>query len=147
METINCPVCGEENPAELENCQHCDQALRQSTSELDGVGKLIDSGHTPTAKPTAELEGNLPAWLKNARQGADKEAAEEPKEEPAPPPVEPEPELETEKEDDAAPLDWLAGLDSDDEEDDEEEEKEYDEEEMTLFIKKFNKFISKRRPF
>jgi hypothetical protein len=29
----------------------------------------------------------------------------------------------------------------------EEEEKEYDEEEMTLFIKKFNKFISKRRPF
>jgi hypothetical protein len=28
----------------------------------------------------------------------------------------------------------------------EEDEKEY-EEEMTLFIKKFNKFISKRRPF
>jgi hypothetical protein len=29
----------------------------------------------------------------------------------------------------------------------EEEEKEYDEEEMTLFINKFNKFISKRRSF
>jgi hypothetical protein len=29
----------------------------------------------------------------------------------------------------------------------EEEEKEYDEDEMTLFIKKFNKYISKRRPF
>jgi hypothetical protein len=28
-----------------------------------------------------------------------------------------------------------------------EDEKEYDEEEMALFIKKFNKFISKRRPF
>jgi methionyl-tRNA synthetase len=32
-------------------------------------------------------------------------------------------------------------------EDDENEEKEYDEEEMALFIKKFNKYISKRRPF
>jgi hypothetical protein len=33
------------------------------------------------------------------------------------------------------------------EENEDEEEKEYDEEEMTLFIKKINKFISKRRPF
>jgi hypothetical protein len=32
-------------------------------------------------------------------------------------------------------------------EDEEDEEKEYDEEEMALFIKKFNKYISKRRPF
>jgi hypothetical protein len=31
--------------------------------------------------------------------------------------------------------------------DEEEDEKEYDKEEMVLFIKKFNKFISKRRPF
>jgi hypothetical protein len=33
------------------------------------------------------------------------------------------------------------------EEDDEDEEKKYDEEEMTLFIKKFNKYMSKRRTF
>jgi hypothetical protein len=33
------------------------------------------------------------------------------------------------------------------EEEDDSDKKEYDEEEMTLFIKKFNKFISKRRPF
>jgi hypothetical protein len=33
------------------------------------------------------------------------------------------------------------------EEEEDENEKEYDEEEMTLFIKKFNKFISKRRPY
>jgi predicted restriction endonuclease len=32
-------------------------------------------------------------------------------------------------------------------EDDEDEEKEYDEEEMALFIKKFNKYMSKRWPF
>jgi hypothetical protein len=30
---------------------------------------------------------------------------------------------------------------------DDEDEKEYDEEEMALFIKKFNKYISKRRSF
>jgi hypothetical protein len=30
---------------------------------------------------------------------------------------------------------------------DDEEEKEYDQEEMNLFIKKFNKYMSKRRPF
>jgi hypothetical protein len=33
------------------------------------------------------------------------------------------------------------------EEEEEEDEKEYDEEEMALFINKFNKYISKRRPF
>jgi hypothetical protein len=36
---------------------------------------------------------------------------------------------------------------SSEEEEEEDEEKEYDEDEMTLFIKKFNKFISKSRPF
>jgi len=53
MERINCPVCGEENPAALDNCQHCGQLLRQSTSELNGAGKLIDSGQSPTAKKTS----------------------------------------------------------------------------------------------
>jgi hypothetical protein len=32
------------------------------------------------------------------------------------------------------------------EEEEEDSEREYDEDEMTLFIKKFNKFIKKRRP-
>jgi hypothetical protein len=36
---------------------------------------------------------------------------------------------------------------SEKEEEDDDEEKEYDEEKMTRFIKKFNKFISKRRHF
>jgi hypothetical protein len=38
-------------------------------------------------------------------------------------------------------------IESPSEEDDDEDKKEYDEEEMALFIKKLNKFISKRRPF
>jgi hypothetical protein len=32
-------------------------------------------------------------------------------------------------------------------EEEEDSEREYDEDEMTLFIKKFNKFIKKRRPY
>jgi hypothetical protein len=35
----------------------------------------------------------------------------------------------------------------DEDDEDEDEEKEYDQEEMNLFIKKFNKYMSKRRPF
>jgi hypothetical protein len=38
-------------------------------------------------------------------------------------------------------------IESSSEEEEEDEEKKYDEDEMTLFIKKFNKFISKRRTF
>jgi hypothetical protein len=38
-------------------------------------------------------------------------------------------------------------IESSSEEEEEDEEKKYDEDEMTLFIKKFNKFISKRKPF
>jgi hypothetical protein len=37
--------------------------------------------------------------------------------------------------------------DEEEDDDDDEEEKEYDEEEIALFIKKFSKFISKRRHF
>jgi hypothetical protein len=38
-------------------------------------------------------------------------------------------------------------IESPSEEEEEDDEKEYDEGEMALFFKKFNKFISKRRPF
>jgi hypothetical protein len=38
-------------------------------------------------------------------------------------------------------------IESSSEEEEDDEEKEDDEYEMALFIKKFNKFISKRRPF
>mgnify|MGYP003963777351 CR=1 FL=1 len=122
MEDIRCPVCGETNSSASENCKKCGELLRQTTSELDGAGKLIDSGQSPTAKKTSELESALPAWLKNARKGENEEAEEE-----APPPVPaaedknpPSPVEEPETADDAAPLDWLAGLDDEDEEEDEE---------------------------
>jgi hypothetical protein len=38
-------------------------------------------------------------------------------------------------------------IESPSEQEEEEEEREYDEDEMILFIKKFNKFIKKRRPY
>lgn len=121
METINCPVCGEENPAEEEKCQECGQPLRQSTSELEGGGKLLDAGENPTKQETSELESSLPAWLKNARQSKEEQDASSPKEEKreekTPLPSEEEPE-EDEPEEDS--LDWLAGLDADDEDEDDE---------------------------
>jgi uncharacterized FlaG/YvyC family protein len=36
---------------------------------------------------------------------------------------------------------------SEEEEEKEEDEREYDEDEVALFIKRFNKFIKKRRPY
>ena len=118
MDTITCPVCGEENPASLEKCQHCNQRLRQSTSELNGAGKLIDSGQSPTVRKTSELEATLPAWLKNARQGEKK--AEEKKATPASPPSVEEKQEITNNDTDDSPLDWLAGLDDENEDEDEE---------------------------
>jgi hypothetical protein len=41
----------------------------------------------------------------------------------------------------------IESLSEEEEDDDNKDKKEYDEEEITLFIKKFNKFINKRRPF
>jgi hypothetical protein len=38
-------------------------------------------------------------------------------------------------------------IESPSEEEEEEDEREYDEDEVALFIKKFNKFIKKRRPY
>ncbi len=130
METIRCPICGTPNPENLEKCKACNQLLRQSTSELDGRGELIRSGQSPTEKKTSELEAALPAWLRHARQSEEpaheetNSAAEESQqaesEENAPilPDFSEEPEEEIKAQ--ADPLDWLAGLDSD--EDDEEDE-------------------------
>jgi hypothetical protein len=38
-------------------------------------------------------------------------------------------------------------IESPSEEEEEDDEREYDEDEVTLFIMKFNKFIKKRRPY
>lgn len=127
MSVIRCPVCGQSNPDDLVICQHCDSALRATTSELNGVGDIFRPGETPTKKVTSELEHALPAWLRNARKHGN-----EPEEDGA------ETEQASTKEDTVPniqnlvadadspkktnPADWLAGLDAepDDDEDDEE---------------------------
>jgi hypothetical protein len=129
METIRCPICGTPNPDSLERCKACNQLLRQSTSELDGGGELISSGQTPTKKKTSELEQVLPAWLRHARKSEDQEEASPDSEEkqtegtgeetPVLPDFSDEEPEEEKKIEAADPLDWLAGLESDD--DDEEE--------------------------
>ncbi len=122
VELINCPVCGEENAAVMENCVNCRQPLRQSTSELHGGGELISSGDMPTEKQTAELEHTLPAWLRNARQGGQEEEdqpAPAPPAPKAPPKPEPKPQPKPEPKEEVENDDWLAGLNAaeDDEED------------------------------
>jgi hypothetical protein len=41
----------------------------------------------------------------------------------------------------------ISPSEKEEEEEEEDNEREYDEDEVTLFIKKFNKFIKKRRPY
>ncbi len=122
MEVINCPVCGQPNPSDLELCQHCDQPLYPTTTELNGGGELIHPGEKPTKKVTAELEHALPAWLRGARKGEKKDAAEnneqaeEPTEKTSPPPTG---ELLAPEEEEELP-NWLDGLDAEADDDDDE---------------------------
>ncbi|MBC8336014.1 MAG: hypothetical protein H8E29_12170 [Anaerolineales bacterium] len=121
VETINCPVCGEVNPIELVDCNKCGRLLRQTTSELDGVGELINSGQIPTEKKTAELEMALPAWLRGAREGdKDDETTKTSDDSSLDSLSSPPPQAKESAPTKAAPLDWLAGLDNDDDEDEEE---------------------------
>ncbi|MBT3336503.1 MAG: hypothetical protein HN855_00825 [Anaerolineae bacterium] len=128
METIRCPICGSSNPGTLERCKACNQILRQSTTELDGRAERISSGQTPTEKKTSELEAALPAWLRHARQRDEEEeqtaSASDPEEiqaqdqKPEEVPIPPDFSEEVEEESNAVsdPLDWLAGLDSEEDE-------------------------------
>jgi hypothetical protein len=63
-------MCGKPNPAELDQCRFCGARLKPvtpSTTPLDP----IKPGEMPTKKGTSDLEQTLPAWLREARQGAD----------------------------------------------------------------------------
>ena len=64
--TIKCPVCGENNPADQEFCQNCQSRLQAAK----GTDSLIKPGQAPTKKNTAELEPVLPQWLREARDSA-----------------------------------------------------------------------------
>ncbi len=67
-DTIKCPVCGENNPANLEFCQYCQSSLQPVPNK--GTDAAIKPGQAPTKKNTAELEPILPQWLKDARDSA-----------------------------------------------------------------------------
>jgi len=77
MEGINCPVCGEMNPANTEFCQNCRSRLTPLTGPLKGEDAPIQPGQIPTKKVTAELEPILPQWLRDAREKARQSASEE----------------------------------------------------------------------
>ncbi|MCJ7435984.1 MAG: hypothetical protein MUO77_21090 [Anaerolineales bacterium] len=71
MAAIECPACGEVNPADLEFCRNCQARLQQSeTGNLRKAGGPIQPGQVPTKKATADLEPILPQWLRDARNEA-----------------------------------------------------------------------------
>ncbi len=97
MDTKLCPFCGKEIAASAETCEHCLQPL-----PLDNAESVDKTAQELTEKNTAELEANMPDWLKEARQGE----------------TEDNPESENEA-NEVDPLAWLAELDSAEDEDEE----------------------------
>jgi len=67
---IKCPVCGENNPSDLEFCQVCQARLQPLTGNLKGEDKPLTPGQIPTEKTTADLEPVLPKWLRDTRSSA-----------------------------------------------------------------------------
>jgi hypothetical protein len=74
---IKCPICGKDNPSDLEFCQNCRSRLEPLTGPLKGMDATIKPGQAPTRKNTAELEPILPQWLRDARDSARKSAEDE----------------------------------------------------------------------
>jgi hypothetical protein len=109
-ETIVCPVCGENNPADMEFCRNCQSRLHPLTGPLKGENSAIQPGEIPTKKVTSELEPILPQWLRDARKHARDTAAEEAAQ------------ADQEEKDNPAPAgpDLLAGLESQARDDEEE---------------------------
>ncbi len=96
MADIRCPMCGKNNPEELEICRFCGARLKplrpstpaelssikpgekptqKDTSEFEKVKlpgpETIKPGQAPTKKSTAELERALPSWLRSLRGSDD----------------------------------------------------------------------------
>ena len=69
-DTIKCPVCGENNPADQEFCQFCKSRLQPLTGSFQGMDETLKPGQIPTKKNTGELEPILPQWLREARSSA-----------------------------------------------------------------------------
>jgi hypothetical protein len=100
---IQCPVCGAENPPGQKNCQRCQSSLSNDSR--------FQPGQAPGVRDTGELEAILPQWLRDARESAKQPDMGEPSQEETPTPSPKTP----------APMDFLAGLqsqagDNDDEE-------------------------------
>jgi hypothetical protein len=112
-ESVHCPVCNENNPADEEFCQFCQSRLRPLTGALKGADAPLHPGQIPTKKVTAELEPILPQWLREARdkarQSVDEDIAQV---------VKPQPVMQASAD---ADTDLLAGLRSQGAGDDDEE--------------------------
>ena len=116
--TVICPVCGENNPADMEFCRNCQSRLQPLTGALKGENAPIQPGDAPTKKVTSELEPLLPQWLRDARQQARESAAEDASKAPSEPAGTPPPSgsdllagLESQSKDEEEEVpDWLAHI-------------------------------------
>src|SRR5512142_2046907 len=96
MSNVRCPMCGKENPAEAEICQHCNARLRpvsnapapkpQEGDALDwlrglsgeesgpqGEDEKAEDASQPAAEEGAAADAELPDWLANIRQRSKEE--------------------------------------------------------------------------
>ena len=68
MSDIQCPMCGERNPAKLEVCQYC-QARLKPLKIIQQDGELsVQPFEVAKPKGGDDLEASLPDWLRNLRQ-------------------------------------------------------------------------------
>jgi hypothetical protein len=113
MADLRCPMCGKQNPSELDVCQFCGARLKPllagSSSQPEDAS--LRPGETPTPKKTSELEPTLPDWLRSLRQAetSDSSSPEE-VDDKSNPPDEEESEKELDSQASTDSGDWLADL-------------------------------------
>jgi len=72
MPDIRCPMCGKENPADLDSCQFCQARLKPVIGQPPPEeSKDIPSEEIPLEKNDRQPDSDLPDWLKEIRSGED----------------------------------------------------------------------------
>ena len=72
MTEIRCPMCGKENPADLDSCQFCQARLKPVIGQPPpDENKFIPSDEIPLEENDRQPDSDLPDWLKEVRSGED----------------------------------------------------------------------------
>ena len=72
MPEIRCPMCGKENPADLDSCQFCQARLKPVIGQPPpDETKHIPSEEIPLEENDRQPDSDSPDWLKEIRSGED----------------------------------------------------------------------------